>query len=67
VIPWNSVPGLSFIEPSREEINAYMAVLESSGVVAAHRMRRGRGIMGACGQLGDTLLAPQARLPLDPR
>jgi 23S rRNA (adenine2503-C2)-methyltransferase len=57
VIPWNKVPGLPFSEPTREEISAYMAVLDAAGVVASRRMRRGRGVMGACGQLGDTLLA----------
>jgi 23S rRNA (adenine2503-C2)-methyltransferase len=49
---------MSFSEPTREELEAYVAVLESSGLVASRRMRRGRGVMGACGQLGDTLRAP---------
>jgi 23S rRNA (adenine2503-C2)-methyltransferase len=60
VIPWNSVPGLPFSPPSREELEAYMAVLESAGITASRRMRRGRGVMGACGQLGDTLRVPPA-------
>ncbi len=55
VIPWNKVPGLPFTEPGRDEIEAYMAVLEKAGIVAVRRMRRGRGVMGACGQLGDSL------------
>jgi 23S rRNA (adenine2503-C2)-methyltransferase len=59
VIPWNRIPGFPFVEPSREELEAYVAVLESSGVVASRRMRRGRGVMGACGQLGDTLKSPR--------
>jgi 23S rRNA (adenine2503-C2)-methyltransferase len=67
VIPWNKVPGLSFEEPSREELDAYIAVLESAGVAAARRMRRGRGVMGACGQLGDTLLALPSHPSLDPQ
>jgi 23S rRNA (adenine2503-C2)-methyltransferase len=58
VIPWNKVPGLDFVEPSREELESYLAVLDAAGVVASRRMRRGRGVMGACGQLGDTLRAP---------
>jgi 23S rRNA (adenine2503-C2)-methyltransferase len=58
VIPWNKVPGLDFAEPSREDIDIYVATLEAAGIVAARRMRRGRGVMGACGQLGDTLRAP---------
>jgi 23S rRNA (adenine2503-C2)-methyltransferase len=57
VIPWNKVPGLPFVEPSRDQLEAYLAALERAGLVATRRMRRGRGIMGACGQLGDTLTA----------
>jgi 23S rRNA (adenine2503-C2)-methyltransferase len=58
VIPWNKIPGFPFVEPSREELEAYLSVLEAGGVIASRRMRRGRGVMGACGQLGDTLKAP---------
>jgi 23S rRNA (adenine2503-C2)-methyltransferase len=58
VIPWNRIPGFPFVEPSRGEIEAFMSVLDSGGLVASRRMRRGRGVMGACGQLGDTLQAP---------
>ena len=55
VIPWNKVPGLPFSTPTREELSAFMGVLESAGVVSSRRMSRGRGVMGACGQLGDAL------------
>jgi 23S rRNA (adenine2503-C2)-methyltransferase len=57
VIPWNKVPDLPFSEPTRDELEAFLSVLESSGLEASRRMRRGRGVMGACGQLGDTLKA----------
>ncbi|HOX33832.1 MAG TPA: 23S rRNA (adenine(2503)-C(2))-methyltransferase RlmN [Spirochaetales bacterium] len=57
LIPWNKVPGLPFSEPSRAELEAFAAVLERAGMTASRRMRRGRGVMGACGQLGDTLRA----------
>ena len=57
VIPWNKVPGLPFSEPSRDEVDGYLAVLSEAGIEASRRMRRGRGVMGACGQLGDTLMA----------
>jgi 23S rRNA (adenine2503-C2)-methyltransferase len=60
VIPWNAVPGLPFRAPTREELAAYMVVLDAGGVVSVRRMSRGRGVMGACGQLGDTL-KPNAR------
>ncbi len=57
VIPWNRIPGMPFREPSREELEAYMRTLRDAGITVVQRMRRGRGIMGACGQLGDTLSA----------
>jgi 23S rRNA (adenine2503-C2)-methyltransferase len=57
LIPWNKVPGLPFSEPTRAELEAFSSVLERAGMVASRRMRRGRGVMGACGQLGDTLRA----------
>jgi 23S rRNA (adenine2503-C2)-methyltransferase len=57
VIPWNKAPGLPFREPDRGEIEAFMSVLEGAGLAAVRRMRRGRGVMGACGQLGETLRA----------
>ncbi len=62
VIPWNRIPGFPFREPEREELDAYMAVLDGAGITAVRRMRRGRGVMGACGQLGETLRAGD-RLP----
>ena len=58
IIPWNKVPGLDFTEPTRAELEAFLAVLESAGLEASRRMRRGRGVSGACGQLGDTLKRP---------
>lgn len=58
IIPWNKVPGLDFTEPTRSELEAFLAVLESAGLEASRRMRRGRGVSGACGQLGDTLKQP---------
>jgi 23S rRNA (adenine2503-C2)-methyltransferase len=57
VIPWNKAPGLPFKEPERAEVDAFLALLEGAGLVAVRRMRRGRGVMGACGQLGETLRA----------
>jgi 23S rRNA (adenine2503-C2)-methyltransferase len=55
VIPWNPVPGLPHREPARGEAEAFEAELERRGVNAIRRARRGRGVSGACGQLGDTL------------
>lgn len=57
IIPWNSVPELPFKEPSKAQIKAFSEHLDSRGLVCVQRMHRGRGVMGACGQLGDTLMA----------
>lgn len=68
LIPWNPVPDLPFREPSRRAVEEAAAILESAGIPATRRMRRGRGILGACGQLGDTLHAPgSASAPPDLR
>jgi len=57
LIPWNPVKGLEFegkplCEPSTEEIEAFTRRLEALGLNVTRRYRRGRGVMGACGQLG---------------
>ena len=57
LIPWNVVPGLPFEEPTSVQVKAFSNLLEKAGLVAVQRMHRGRGVMGACGQLGDTLMA----------
>jgi 23S rRNA (adenine2503-C2)-methyltransferase len=55
VIPWNKIPSLPFSEPGRAEVERFIAALEAEGITVNRRMHRGRGVMGACGQLGDTL------------
>ncbi len=65
VIPWNPVPGLPYREPERGEAAAFEAELVRRGINAIRRARRGRGVSGACGQLGDTLGAEIAMLPED--
>jgi 23S rRNA (adenine2503-C2)-methyltransferase len=57
IIPWNSVPGLPFKEPTKAQLKDFSEHLASRGLVCVQRMHRGRGVMGACGQLGDTLRA----------
>ena len=57
LIPWNPVPGLAFEgmplhSPSAEEVKVFKGYLESLGMNVTCRFRRGRGVMGACGQLG---------------
>jgi 23S rRNA (adenine2503-C2)-methyltransferase len=57
LIPWNPVKGLEFEgkalrPPSQAEIETFTLELEKLGLNVTRRFRRGRGIMGACGQLG---------------
>jgi 23S rRNA (adenine2503-C2)-methyltransferase len=58
LIPWNPVAGLAFRgrplrEPSPGEIEAFTRLLRAEGLKTTRRFRRGRGIGGACGQLGE--------------
>ncbi len=51
IIPWNPVEGMSFQEPSEQEVKQFQQTLERKGINTSRRYRRGRGINGACGQL----------------
>jgi len=57
LIPWNPVKGLEFEgkalnPPSTAEVETFTRALEEQGLNVTRRFRRGRGVMGACGQLG---------------
>jgi len=57
IIPWNPVAGLEFRgkplrEPEKKEIQYFIKKLESCGLKVTTRLRKGRGVTGACGQLG---------------
>jgi 23S rRNA (adenine2503-C2)-methyltransferase len=58
LIPWNPAEGLSLEgiplkEPSAAELKRFCAELEKQGLKTVLRRRKGRGISGACGQLGS--------------
>jgi 23S rRNA (adenine2503-C2)-methyltransferase len=58
LIPWNPVKGLEFEgkalrEPLAEEIKTFTQRLKELGLNVTRRYRRGRGVAGACGQLGS--------------
>jgi 23S rRNA (adenine2503-C2)-methyltransferase len=58
LIPWNPVKGFAFEgkalrEPSATEIESFTRRLKTLGLNVTRRYRRGRGVMGACGQLGN--------------
>ena len=57
LIPWNPVKGLEFEgkplrEPPPAEVEDFARRLKALGLNVTRRFRRGRGVMGACGQLG---------------
>jgi 23S rRNA (adenine2503-C2)-methyltransferase len=57
LIPWNPVKGLEFEgkplrEPSAAETASFATQLKALGLNVTRRFRRGRGVAGACGQLG---------------
>ncbi len=54
LIPWNPVEDIEFTEPTRKEVDTFMRELEKAGLNVTVRMKRGRTIGGACGQLGKT-------------
>ena len=57
IIPWNPVPGLEFegkplIEPGKNETAEFVKYLEQNKLKVTVRYKKGRGVNGACGQLG---------------
>ena len=64
LIPWNPAPEIDFQEPSAERVAWYKTGLERAGIPVTERMRKGRGVCGACGQLAvleDSADAPDTR------
>jgi len=51
LIPYNSGGITGFVEPSPERIRAFRDLLASFGIQVTQRLRRGRDIEAACGQL----------------
>ena len=51
LIPYNSVRGLGFHDPSPKRIQAFREVLSSAGIQVTQRVQRGSDIDAACGQL----------------
>jgi 23S rRNA (adenine2503-C2)-methyltransferase len=60
LIPWNPVAGLHFegkplTEPDGKEIDNFIRMLKKRGLKVTLRLRKGRGVTGACGQLGSKI------------
>lgn len=51
LIPWNPAAELPFVSPSVQETDQFARAIEHLGIPVSKRMRKGRGINGACGQL----------------
>jgi 23S rRNA (adenine2503-C2)-methyltransferase len=52
IIPYNIVENTDFISPGKEDVSRFISWLEDASIPVVQRYRRGRGINGACGQLG---------------
>ncbi len=51
LIPYNTVEGLPWSRPSREQQEQYLSILRQNGVPATLRREKGHDIDAACGQL----------------
>jgi 23S rRNA (adenine2503-C2)-methyltransferase len=57
LIEHNPFPGCDYAGSGSERIKKFAAVLERAGIETTTRFRLGRGIYGACGQLGADFLS----------
>ena len=51
VIPYNTVSGMPWREPSRQSLEQFLDILRAAGVNVQVRRRKGSRIDAACGQL----------------
>jgi 23S rRNA (adenine2503-C2)-methyltransferase len=61
LIPWNPVDdlgidGVGFAEPTEAEVQRFERMLADRHLATTRRYKKGRGVDGACGQLGSTLI-----------
>jgi 23S rRNA (adenine2503-C2)-methyltransferase len=57
LIAWNPGPGVAFVTPDAERVQAFQNILIAGGVATFIRKPRGRDIYAACGQLKRTVSA----------
>lgn len=60
LIPYNPVPGLPYRSAGNEAIQMFYRILTEAKIPTVQRYPRGRGVYGACGQLGQ-LSAPSGQ------
>jgi 23S rRNA (adenine2503-C2)-methyltransferase len=51
LIPWNPVPEIDFRESPPQRVRWFKERLEAAKLPVTERLRKGRGVNGACGQL----------------
>jgi 23S rRNA (adenine2503-C2)-methyltransferase len=56
IIPFNEFPGSSFRCPSEKKVTQFSEILYRRGLQVTVRRSRGRGVLGACGQLRSAFL-----------
>jgi 23S rRNA (adenine2503-C2)-methyltransferase len=59
LIPYNPQRDATYAAPSDDTVTAFLRRLRENGVFAKWRVAQGRGLMGACGQLGNMALRQQ--------
>jgi 23S rRNA (adenine2503-C2)-methyltransferase len=55
LIAWNPGPGVAFVMPDAERVQAFQSILIAGGIPTFIRKPRGRDIYAACGQLKRTV------------
>ena len=60
VIPYNTVAGLPWREPTTGSLERFLDVLRTAGINVQVRRRKGARIDAACGQLRRLAAQPQA-------
>ncbi len=53
LIPFNAFPGCEFKEPSDEQVELFGQLVRRHGYTVSVRASRGKGVLGACGQLAS--------------
>ncbi|MGD9873735.1 MAG: 23S rRNA (adenine(2503)-C(2))-methyltransferase RlmN [Kiritimatiellia bacterium] len=56
LIPFNAVPGSSYVPSPREKVEAFQNILKESGFVTTIRKSKGQDIAAACGMLSTARL-----------
>ncbi len=54
LIPFNPFPGSAFRRPDEAQVLKFQAIVKRAGIETFIRQSRGRDVLGACGQLGET-------------